>query len=227
MDWHAAGRILYAAALVCCGSGGGILIWMKHPEMENRATLMGYVRAVLQRTKELTAEQNQFFTGIRENFRTARMIQLDMELYDSSLLLKNMALAEQGHAFSADYIYERLMEHAGRLKPVYAQMLTLYRSGKDEAAFQLLAEYCGSRAAKNFSMILSKLDRIQPDALVEQMEVFQEIMGQQRMTAEMKRVQRHSLITTVLATAVVFVMVIDFAVVIVFMHTLTMMEQVF
>ena len=156
-----------------------------------------------------------------------RSRQYELELYDSSLLLKNMALADRGHSFSADYIYERLMEHAGKLKPVYSRMLNLYRAGKDQEAFQYFSEQCGSRTGRNFSMVLSKIDRISPDELVEQMEVFLEIMGQQRVTAEMKRVQRNSLITTMLAVISVFVMVLDFAAVIVFMHTLTLMENIF
>ena len=106
-------------------------------------------------------------------------------------------------------------------------MLALYRSGKDQEAFAYLAQCCGSRSAKNFSMVLSKVDRISPNELVEQMEVFQEIMGQQRITAEMKRVQRNSLITTILATISVFIMVLDFAAVAVFMHTLSMLENIF
>jgi hypothetical protein len=141
--------------------------------------------------------------------------------------LTKYELAEKEQAFSADYFYETLMQHAGHLKPVYAQMLTLYRGGKDRDAFQYLTSQCGSRAAINFSMVLSKVDRIQPDALAEQMDVFIEIMSQQRMTAEMKKVQRNSLFTTVAATAAVFISMIDFAVVVVFMHTMTLMEQAF
>ena len=76
-------------------------------------------------------------------------------------------------------------------------------------------------------MILSKLDRISPGELTEQMEVFQEMMGQQRMTAEMKLVQRNSVIIMALAAGTMFVMMIDFTVVVVFMHTITLLESVF
>ncbi|MGN1144047.1 MAG: hypothetical protein ACI4SU_05735, partial [Anaerovoracaceae bacterium] len=65
------------------------------------------------------------------------------------------------------------------------------------------------------------------DELVEQMEVFQEMIRQQKMTEDIRRVQRNSLITTVMATAAVFLLVIDFAVVVVFMHTMTILEFVF
>ncbi len=226
MEWKMTGHILYIICLLLLGSGMTILI-LKHPEMEIRVTVSARLRVLAVRLREAAEEQGRFAAGIRQNIYTIRSRRFEIELYDSILLLKNMALAGREHAFSADYIYERLMEHARRLKPVYAKMLNMYRGGHDEEAFQYLAEQCGNRTGRNFAMVLSKIDRISPDELVEQMEVFLEIMGQQRITAEMKKVQRNSLITTMLATISVFVMVMDFAAVVVFMHTLTLMENIF
>ena len=119
------------------------------------------------------------------------------------------------------------MEHSEKLRPVYAEMLSLYRAGKDRDAFRLVAERCPTRAGRNFSLVLEKVGTIRPDELVDQMEVFQEMIRQQKMTEDIRRVQRNSLITTVMATAAVFLLVIDFAVVVVFMHTMTILEFVF
>ena len=227
MDWKLAGHILYSFCLLCLGSGMAVLLLKKYPEMEIRITGTARLKKTVIRIKELVEEQRWFDNGLRQRLHTIRSRKYDLELYDSSLLLKNMALADREHSFSADYIYERLMEHSKKLKPVYSRMLNLYRAGRDQTAFQYFAEQCGSRTGRNFAMVLSKIDRISPDELVEQMEVFLEIMGQQRVTAEMNRVQRNSLITTMLASVSVFVMVLDFAAVIVFMHTLTLMENIF
>ena len=46
------------------------------------------------------------------------------------------------------------------------------------------------------------------------MEVFQEMIRQQKVTEDIRQVQRNSLVTTVMATATVFLLVIDFAVVV-------------
>ena len=227
MDWKLAGHILYFICLLCFGSGMAVLVLNRYPEMEIRITASARLKKAVIRAKELAEEQQWYVNGFRQRLHVLRSRRYDMELYDSSLLLKNMALADREHSFSADYIYERLMEHSKKLKPVYSRMLNLYRAGRDYTAFQYFSEQCGSRTGRNFAMVLSKVDRISPDELVEQMEVFLEIMGQQRVTAEMKRVQRNSLITTVLATVSVFVMVLDFTAVIVFMHTLTLMENIF
>ena len=227
MNWERTEFILYIASIICIGAGGSVLVFMKDSRMECRSTAAGILRGTLRRLLENRASAEKILEQLQTKIRTAKSRVYDMEIYDSSLLLKNMALVESGNIFSADYIYERLMEHADRLKPVYAQMLNLYRSGRDEAAFRHFSESCGSRSARNFAMILSRVDQIHPEALIEQMEVFQEIMGQQRMTAEMKRVQRNSVIITVMATAAVFIMVVDFAAVTVFMHTLAILERSF
>ncbi len=77
---------------------------------------------------------------------------------------------------SADYIYEKLAENSGYLKPMYSQMLALYRSGRDKEAFKLPAKIIGTKAAGNFALILSKLDKLNPAELVEQMNIFQSSM---------------------------------------------------
>ena len=151
----------------------------------------------------------------------------DGELYGSVITLKNLAIVQKERPFSADYIYEALMENSGRLRPVYEEMLTLYRGGRDKEAFQVFAERTGTRNGKNFASILSKLDRINPAELVKQMEVFQNVMAEARMTAALKSAQRRSIIVTVWATAAIFALLINFTVVVVFLDALTMLENLF
>ncbi len=119
------------------------------------------------------------------------------------------------------------MENSNGLKPVYEEMITLYRSGRDKEAFQVFAERTGSRTGKNFAAILSKVDRINPAELVKQMEVFQNAMAEERMTSALKSAQKRSIIATVWATASIFALLINFAVVVVFLDALTMMENLF
>lgn len=119
------------------------------------------------------------------------------------------------------------MENSSVLRPVYEEMLVLYRGGKDKEAFQLFAERTGTRAGRNFSVILSKLDRINPSELVKQMEVFQNVMAEERMTSALKAAQRRSIVATVWATASIFALLVNFAVVVVFLDALTMLNHIF
>ena len=219
--------VIYTVLLICCGIGWILVLFRRKGEMDISRTLVGTAAVVLKRMWRRLPKRDWLTAQIKERQYRIRQPALELEIYKSSILLKNLSLAEQDRPFSADYMIEQLMEHTKRLNPVYSQMLTLYRGGKDREAFALLENCCTSRSARNFSMILSKLDRISPGELTEQMEVFQEMMGQQRMTAEMKLVQRNSVIIMALAAGTMFVMMIDFTVVVVFMHTITLLESVF
>lgn len=152
---------------------------------------------------------------------------LELELYDSCLTLKNLAAASGSHPFSGEFIYEMLMENSVKLKPVYREMLFLYRQGRDDEAFEFFASAIGTKAGKNFAAILYKLDKINPAQLTEQMEVFQSMMAERRMTQAIKIAQRNSLITTLWSAATVFALLINFAVVAVFMDTLNMLTTIF
>jgi hypothetical protein len=152
---------------------------------------------------------------------------LELELYDSCLTLKNLALVSGSKPFSGEFIFQMLMENALRLKPIYREMLLLYRKGRDEEAFEYFADAVGTKSAKNFAAILSKLEKVNPHELIEQIEVFQSMMAEKRMTRAMKVAQRNSVLTTVWSTATVFAFIINFAVVAVFLDTLTMLATIF
>ena len=59
------------------------------------------------------------------------------------------------------------------------------------------------------------------------LEVFQNMMAEKRMTQAIKTAQRNSVITTIWSSATVFSLLINFAVVAVFMDTLNMLKNFF
>ena len=152
---------------------------------------------------------------------------LDRELYAGSVILKNMSIVRRETPLSADYIYENLMENSSLLKLMYSRMLSLYRSGKDAEAFAVPSEFIGPRAARTFGIILSKLDKLNPAELTEQMSIFQESMTESRATQAVKRNQRNSIIITSMAAISIFALLINFVVVVVFMDALTMLNNMF
>ncbi|MCI8608536.1 MAG: hypothetical protein HFE73_02735 [Firmicutes bacterium] len=209
------------------GIGGALYLYGKEMEEGNRGTVMGWIRATGVRLGDSRVIRIALLHRWTEMMERRKGRRMDQEIFDGGMLLKNLAIVEKERTFSADYIYETLMDNSHILKPIYGEMLSLYRGGKDREAFQVWREKCGTRAARNFSMILEKVGQINPEALIEQMEVFQEMMYQQRVTADMEQVERNSLITTLMATAVILIMLIDFAVVVVFLHTMEMIGGTF
>ncbi len=151
----------------------------------------------------------------------------ERELLKSSIILKNLSLVRKGTPMSADYIYEKLMENSGYLRPMYSQMITLYRNGRDEEAFKVPSEVIGTKTARNFAAILSKLDRLDPSELIEQMNVFQSSIAERQITVTVRKNQRNSIIMTAAAAVSVFALLINFTVVVVFMNSIEMLSKVF
>lgn len=216
----------YCIILLLAGTGWYLLLYAQKGVVQQR-TLQSRIASDIRRIWNHLPRREWLQKKAEEKRNALRQPALELEIYKSSILLKNIAFAERERPFSADYIIERLMEHSQVLKPVYGEVLTRYRNGKMEEAFYPIMGFCNTRSAKNFCLVLSKLDQISPDELVEQIVVFQEMMEQQRMTAEMKMVQRNSVVVTALASAAMFTMMLDFTVVIVFMKTITMIEGIF
>lgn len=152
---------------------------------------------------------------------------MERELFNSCIVLKNLAMVHQDMPMSGDFILEQLMECSKSLKHVYADILSAYRLGQGEEAFQLLAERVPVKAAANFAAILSKVDKLNPAELKLHMAAFEETLTGERMTKGMSRTEKKSLITTMAATAAIFAILLNFTVVVVFMDTLKMVEQIF
>ena len=152
---------------------------------------------------------------------------LELELYDSCITLKNLAIVNGAKPFSGEFLYTMLMENAVKLKPIYREMLLMYRQGRDEEAFRYFADAVNTKAGRNFAAILTKGEKINPSELIEQMEVFQNMIAEKRMTQALKTAQRNSVITTIWSSATVFSLLINFVVVAVFMDTLNMLKNFF
>ena len=152
---------------------------------------------------------------------------LERELFSSSVTLKNLSIVRREAPISADYMYEKLVENGGKLKPVFSHMLTLYRTGHDEEAFNIVAAEIGTKSAKNFAYILSKIDKMNPVQLAGQMEIFQEMMTEKAVTAAMKRTQRNGAVITVCASMSIFALLINFTVVVIFMDTIDVLNSIF
>lgn len=151
----------------------------------------------------------------------------EKEIFNCCIVLKNLAIVHREMPMSADFILEQLMESSRSLRNVFADMLSAYRNGRGEAAFSLLYAQVPVKQAKSFAAILAKMDRINPAELVAYMTAFEETFAAERMTKGMKRAERKSLITTMMATASIFAILLNFTIVVVFMDTLNMLGQVF
>lgn len=164
---------------------------------------------------------------IRQKQRVFQREVMERELFHSCMTLKNLAVVYQELPMSTDFLLEQLMESSQALRSVYADILTVYRNGRPEEAFAQLYQHVPVPAARKFTRILCRLDAMPPGELIEQMQAFEETFAAERTTRAMARAERKSLITTLTSTATIFVVLLNFVVVVVFLDTLQIISQLF
>ncbi len=152
---------------------------------------------------------------------------LEEELFDSLIILKNLSIVQQESPLSADFIFEKLLVNSKKLKPYFAEMILLYRQGDEKAGFNVFITKIGTRHARTFGSILAKLDKINPAEIVMQVMALQEVLEDERITRETKKADRNGVIATLCAAVTIFVMLLNFTVVVVFMDTMKILEQLF
>lgn len=169
-----------------------------------------------------------FVRKIYSSFQTRLLNKhLNQELFESTLTLKNLAIVKSETPLSADFIFETLMMNSNYLKPVFKEMLNIYRSGNAELAFKYFAEKTGTRSGRNFASILEKIDQINPSELIGQMEIFQNMMIETHMTEVEKDIENKSIIVTACSTITMFSLMINFTVVVVFLDTISTLTNLF
>lgn len=187
------------------------------------------------KARRLTAGAGKLLPEVSEKSRRKLMVHLrllnsdrmEKEIFNSCIVLKNLAIVHRDLPMSADFILEQLMDSSRALHNIYADILSAYRNGKGEDSFAIFYEKIPLKSAKNFSFVLAKIDRINPAELITHMTAFEETFAAERMTRGMNRAERRSIITTMAATAAIFAILLNFVIVVVFMDTLRMLGQVF
>ena len=140
---------------------------------------------------------------------------IEQELLNSCLMGKNLAIIYAGKPMSADYIIEELMRSSKLLKPVYAEIL------------EILYSRVPVKAAKSFSMILSKIDMINPAELSEYMDSFEEMLADQRLTKGIQNAEKQSLIVNITVTLSIFALLMNFTVTVIFSKAQLLLADIF
>lgn len=196
--------------------------------------LMKWKKRIFWRGQRLTQEENKYVRIAKQvrdifyrNLHFLKKDQMERELFHSCVLLKNLAIIHEELPMSTDFLLEQLLESGRPLRNIYADVLTLYRKGQTEEAFRVIYQRIPTKAAMDFARILSKLDYMQPSELIIQMNGFEETFSAERKTKAMARAERKSLITTLTSTATVFVVLLNFTVVVIFLDALRVLGQLF
>ena len=138
-----------------------------------------------------------------------------------------MAIVRKKYPVSLDYILEELSRGSSKRRPVFQKMLSLYRSGRYDEAFEYFEGSVNSKYSGIFVSLLSKIDKINPYELASQLDIYIDAVREARVTTQMKQAERRSLIITAFAASAVLAGLVNFCVVVVFLDTLSGLRYIF
>lgn len=223
----------YILFLLEAGLVAGVYLMFLHDSNRQkiRGSMLGISRGIartalsrMENTPWVSSEEEGLLTHLTKGLARDKY---EKEVWSSCITLKNLSIVQEEIPMSADFMLEQLMANAGILRPVYAEILSAYRGGHTREAFELFSLRVPTKSARIFGGILGKLEQINPAELMEQMCSFQETISAERMTMAMKQAEKNSIIVTMLATATIFCLLLNFAIVVVFMDTMAVLGQIF
>jgi len=127
------------------------------------------------------------FDVVIRQFRKHREQKMDREIFESITFLRNLASIDKGRNSSTDFVIEQLTEHNGLLRPIYMNMLNLLRINRQKEATALFAQKVGTSAARDFAVLLTHWDRLEPTELMETLLSYEKSMKAVRLTEQKKK----------------------------------------
>lgn len=163
------------------------------------------------------------FVMLTDAIASSKRAEYDIELYNVITILKNLAIAQEGDPLSADLMLEQLMDNSKKLKPIFAEMLNIYRTGEKARAIRYFADAVGTKNGRSIALTFEKLDKIDPSELKLQVISLQEIMAEERFTRGLEKAENKGNLIFTVATISCFVCLLNFLFVCVIMDTLGML----
>lgn len=140
----------------------------------------------------------------------------DMEVYRAITQLKNLAIAQQDKPLGSDFIIQQLMKFTKVTKPIFSNMLQLWRLGKEEEACKYFGDAIGTRLGKEFASVLIKLDKINPYELKEQLIMYQNAVREEQTTRILSKNEQYSNIIFTSSVACALAILLNFVVIVLY-----------
>jgi hypothetical protein len=150
----------------------------------------------------------------------------DVEVFRAITQLKNLAISQKDKPLGADFMIEQLSRFAVITKPIFSQTISLWRMGKEDEACDYFADEIDTKLGREFANILRELDEINPVELVDQLELFQNHIKEERVTNRLKKQEMISNILFMPIVATAFVIMLNFVVIVVWMDALSSISTI-
>lgn len=142
-------------------------------------------------------------------------------------LLKSIIICNRESPLSTEKILEEMAIYSNGLSKTYLKVVSEYRKNKGKRAFDAVTDRYQGHIWESYKRILVRLEDFDPIELIDQISALQELVLQNQISKSMVDVEKKANLLTIIATASVFAVILNFAVVVVFMDTMAMLGKVF
>lgn len=150
------------------------------------------------------------------------------DLIFSLVVLKNLVLCGKANPLSGDMILEELSKSVDNsVSRILGTALKTYRKNGDKKAFDLITDRINDKNGESFKQIIIKLDAINPMEIISSIEALQWALGRERITWALGQGSNKSNFLTLISTVSMFSVIINFAVVVIFMDTINLLTGLF
>lgn len=139
----------------------------------------------------------------------------DDELMTVIVQLKNIIIAQGDNPWGVDYIMQSIMRFTNITKPIFANTIALMRLGKEDEAYKYFGEAFGTKLGHQFSLIVLKMDYLNPSEFMDQLDIFQKGIIEVRKTNQNRRQELTGVTMFSLASLEVLLVVANFVIMIV------------
>lgn len=190
----------------------------------NMQTIMILVIFLVSTPKKQILGKKTPFTFVMEKLTEENKEKNNEEIYRAISQLKNMSRHQNDKPLGALYIFEQLRKFTSRTRPVFNRMIALYSENKKNEAIKYFENEVGTNEGTELANVLMKLDYLSPSELKTQLEVYQENVKNERMTARKKRNQQKSDIIFFMVVISLVVLLANFIIVVMYLDSLNLMK---
>ncbi len=165
--------------------------------------------------KEYILGRKTIFKIMIDSNRERYKKEQDKEIYNALVQLKNLAIATKNKPLATDFILRQLSKFSNKTKTVFNHTLIYWRENSEEVACDYFSKAIGTKLASEFANYLGKLDKVNPDELIEQLQVLQEGYREKHITNEMKKQELISSISFIPIIIASLVIMLNFIIIVI------------
>lgn len=151
----------------------------------------------------------------------------DVELGRIVSQLKNTIIIKHQNPSSSDFILQQLYKFSKITKPIFSRMLAMWSLNEKIRACGYFSLSIGTQLSRDLANVFSKLDKLNPIELREQLEILQKEIKEDRKTRKLEEKERRSYVIYFVIALACALIVLNFIVLVYFIEVFSELQNTF